>query len=98
MRPVCHIFTPYQIPPCRAIRQLLASSALQGCQRQGCTADATARNKSLGHIDPAYRNDVAGIIDKAEASLDLWTPSFTDFFPPPVVADALAVLKGVLGS
>ena len=58
--------------------------------------DATSsRNKALGHIDPAYRNDVAGIINKAEASLDLWTPTYTDFFPPPVTAEALAVLQGV---
>ena len=66
------------------------------CSRKLVVTDATSsRNKALGHIDPAYRNDVAGIIDKADASLDLWTPTYTDFFPPPVTATALAVLKGV---
>ena len=91
MRPACQLWQPLRGAPSGVAHYLVHRASLG---RRQVAADATSQKKAtLGHIDPAYRNDVAGILDKAEASLDLWTPTYTDFFPPPVTAEALAVLK-----
>lgn len=43
--------------------------------------------------DAEYRDDVGRVLEQAERALDTWTVQHTVFLPPPVVAEAMIVLK-----
>ena len=63
--------------PCHCLRAPDASLQL-AARRSLCTQlQATAKGRSLGHIDPEYRNEVANILERAEACMDSWTPIWT---------------------
>ena len=48
-------------------------------------------------VDPEFRDDVARIVEAAEKAMDTWTVTCTDFYPPPVVFSATAILRNVAG-
>lgn len=48
-------------------------------------------------IDPEFRDDVARIIEASEKAAATWTVTCTDFYPPPVVFGAAAILRNVAG-
>ena len=52
-----------------------------------------SRSDLLKGVAPAHRQDVARILEQAEANIDSWTTIFTDFHPPPVVEVALKALQ-----
>ena len=44
-------------------------------------------------ISPANRDEVAQILDQAQRAESTWTSIFTDFYTPPIISDAIQVLK-----
>ncbi len=49
---------------------------------------------ALAFVDPAHRKDVARVVEIAERASERWEVVWTDFLPPPVVADSMAALHG----
>ena len=64
----------------------------------GIGAGSCDREWSVGAgIDPEFRDDVARIIEASEKAANTWTVTCTDFFPPPVVFGATAILRNIAG-
>ncbi|GLC43905.1 hypothetical protein PLESTB_000921600 [Pleodorina starrii] len=49
---------------------------------------------ALSWVDPANRRDVARVLEIAERAAQRWDVVWTDFLPPPIVADSMAALTG----
>ncbi|EFJ50818.1 hypothetical protein VOLCADRAFT_57892 [Volvox carteri f. nagariensis] len=47
---------------------------------------------ALAWVDPANRRDVARVLEIAERAAQRWDVVWTDFLPPPIVADSMAAL------
>ncbi|GIL70408.1 hypothetical protein Vretifemale_1174 [Volvox reticuliferus] len=48
----------------------------------------------LTWVDPDNRRDVARVLEIAERAAQRWDVVWTDFLPPPIVADSMAALTG----
>lgn len=57
---------------------------------------ASARDDLLRGVDADNRDAVARIVEQAQRAADSWTVVYSDFHTPPVVADAMMVLKASL--
>ncbi|WIA30376.1 hypothetical protein OEZ86_000462 [Tetradesmus obliquus] len=84
------------VPPLAA--QLLHLGQLNPwlSQRRRCTVvaeGAKSKEAQLQWVSPENRKDVALILDQAERAAVRWEVTYTHFYSPPVVADALAVLE-----
>ncbi|GAB4821319.1 hypothetical protein N2152v2_008365 [Parachlorella kessleri] len=51
----------------------------------------------LKHVDVEHREAVARILEQAERAADSWATVYTDFQPPPVIADAMMGLQQMAG-
>ena len=57
-------------------------------------ATARERDAALQWVAPDNRKEISRILEIADRAADRWDITFTDFLPPPVVADAMAALSG----
>ncbi|KAG2498318.1 hypothetical protein HYH03_003578 [Edaphochlamys debaryana] len=74
-------------------RQLARSLAASVAPRRACSTNAT-KGDSLGWVDPAHRKEVARVLELADRSAQRWDVVWTDFLPPPVVADCMVAMAG----
>lgn len=71
-----------------------SSSSSSSAPGRGSTAAAAAvRDDLLKGVAAENREDVARILEQAQRAADSWTVVHSDFYTPPVIADAMAVLQ-----
>lgn len=66
----------------------------RGAPSVAAYATARERDAVLQWVSPDNRKEIARILEIADRAADRWEVTWTDFLPPPVVADAMAVLAG----
>ena len=81
-------------PIAYCIRSGLIFGSLQPAKRRAVATEAAKSKRDLPKgVSPAHREEVGRILEQAERNIDAWSTSYTDFYPPPVVAEALAALR-----
>ncbi len=63
--------------------RLIATKAYSGKEKE----------RLLKGVTVEHREDVARILEQSQRAESTWTAVFTDFYTPPVIADALQALK-----
>ena len=66
-----------------ASTRLIATKAYSGKEKE----------RLLKGVTVEHREDVARILEQGQRAESTWTAVFTDFYTPPVIADALQALK-----
>lgn len=85
-----HVHMQPAAPPPRGWRR--ASGAARRLASSTAAARGGGRDDLLRHVDAEHRDDVARVLEQAERAAESWATVYTDFYPPPVVADAMAAL------
>lgn len=57
------------------------------------TYSGKEKERLLKGVSVEYREDVARILEQGQRAESTWTAVLTDFYTPPVVSDALQVMK-----
>ena len=70
-----------------------SSSSSSAPGRGSTAASAAVRDDLLKGVAAENREDVARILEQAQRAADSWTVVHSDFYTPPVIADAMTVLQ-----
>jgi len=69
------------------------SYASRALGRPRCVSALAGRDDLLRGVSPENRDDVARVLEQAERALASWEAQHTAFYSPPVIADAMMVLR-----
>jgi hypothetical protein len=71
-----------------------SGSSILGSRRPSSTAaSAAVKDDLLRGVDAEHRDAVARMVELAQRAANSWSVAHTDFYAPPVVADAMMVLQ-----
>ena len=61
------------------------------------SASSKEKEELLRGVSVESREDVARILEQAQKADATWTTVYTDFYPPPVISEAISVIKKMTG-
>ena len=70
-----------------------SSSSSSPANRGSVAVSAAVRDDLIKGVAAENRDDVARIVEQAQRAASSWTVVHSDFYTPPVIADAMAVLQ-----